>query len=153
MNTKQYAKIAAIAIGAMLILNAVTSLTRILTDPRATHGWADVAFLMAPLLLAMLLAALIYRYSRSLAFDESAPSGINLLEAGIKLLGAYWLVTAVPYMIIALYQIVRLATSATATLAGVVHPLVNGLVYGIAGFCFTRRTEIVEKFVGVGDEA
>ncbi|MCP3958119.1 MAG: hypothetical protein GY719_09725 [bacterium] len=155
MNTKQYAKIAAVAIGAMLILNAVTILTRILTDPRTTLDWSDWAFAMVPLLLAILLATLIYRYTRSLDFDDSVPSSINLLEAGIKLLGAYWIVSAIPHSILAIYLIVRRSMSASGSFgsAEIINPLVYGLVYGLAGYFFVRRTGTIKKLVGASDGA
>ncbi len=155
MNTKQYAKIAAIAIGAMLILNAVTVLTRILTDPRATPDRLDWIFAMAPMLLAILLATLIYRYSCSLDFDDSVPSGIDLLEAGIKLLGAYWIVSAIPHGILAIYLIIQWSMSASRSFgsAEIIHPLVYGLVYGLAGYSFTRRTGTIKKLVGASDGA
>ncbi len=151
MNTTQYARLAAVAIGATLILHATTSVSRIFYDPYAAPGWSTFAAGMLPVLLAVLLAMLLYRYARSLDFDESAPSCINLVEAGIKLLGAYWIVTSLPNIMISVFYLITLRTlpSPALGLAGIADPLIRGLVYGIAGFYFIRRTETIKKLAGI----
>ncbi len=151
MNTAQYAKLAAAGIGAALILYATTGVSRIFYDPNATLDWSTFAAGTLPVLLAVLLAMLLYRYARSLNFDDSAPNGINLVEAGMKLLGAYWIVTALPNIMISAFYLIRLQASPPSALgiAGVADPLIRGLVYGIAGFYFIRRTETIKKLVGI----
>ncbi len=155
MNTKQYAKLAAVGIGATLVLNAVTTLVRILTQPRATFAWSDLTIGMAFLLLVLLLAWVVFRYACSLELDESVPSGMNVLEAGVRLLGAYWIVSAIPYGVLGVFLIMRQTMYASSSLdsAEIIRPLVYALSYGLAGFCFTRRTEAVKKLVGMSDGA
>ncbi len=151
MNTTQYAKLAAVAIGAALILYATTGVSRIFYDPHADLGWSTFAGVMLPVLMAGLLAWLLYRYARSLEFDDSAPSGINLVEAGIKLLGAYWIVTALPNIVTSVFYLIwlRISPSPALGFAGIADPLIRGLVYGIAGIYFVRRTETIKKLAGI----
>lgn len=153
MNTKQYAKIAGLAIGSFLVLNAVTSASQVFTGSFVTRDWTSFALMMVPVLLSILVAAFIYRYSSSLHFDELEPSGINLLEAGIKLMGAYWIVKAVLNVILAGFMVVGKAMYASSSTGvdEIMLPFVHGLLYGVAGFYFAHRTRVIKKLLGVSD--
>ena len=147
MTTAPVLRIAALALAALLMLNAITDVTYLIAAdlrtgrPISLYGWYAI-----PLVSALILGGLIFLYAKSIESDETPTiSGDAILSAGLKLFGVYVITLSIPQLMsfIGLTFAAAFGGSEAIQPNQLVRPALLFIVYLGLGVFLMKRTRLL----------
>ena len=140
MTANQVARLLAVCVGSVLVLNAIADTSGLLVSASVSSAFADMKpwlylYSVAPLLGAVVFAILIYSYAVKLSLEDIAPTNIELLAVGIKLLGLSTLIRSVPRIIAFVFGLSVDSAELNSVWIGLV-----GLAHFCVGYLMVFRT-------------
>lgn len=154
MNFNLASRLVALAVGATLVLDALSRAVALLATHGLDKGTALYILSAVPILVALVMARFIFVYARRLQFEEVGSVETGVFAAGVKLFGIYLVVKAIPALVSTASGTYLLFSAATDDfdLSIFVRNALIGAIWILVGLVFVTRTQWVIRFAGASEK-
>lgn len=152
MTTKAIAKLGALGIGALIVvqaLNSTFSSLSTLEEQSEVTLWA----LSIPILVSLCFAVFLYRYASRLELEAGPSSTRSLMWVGVKLLGIYLIVIGLPGALagLGLLAFNSMVGESSSNAIAAVYAAISGSVQILLGLILLLGTKKLVEMSGADD--